>query len=94
MSDTPDWLKKTETDETAAPAFSLAAPAEALAANPEELRPPPIATNNPLEASAIADMLIKFKRFWQTNPGTSTEIDFAIECAELIIEITNDADKS
>lgn len=43
MSDTPDWLKNTETpasELTPQPSFTLAAPPAAVAANPAELPPP------------------------------------------------------
>jgi hypothetical protein len=104
MSDTPNegvpnWLSQTAPAEgeltPLAPAFTLAAPPEAVAADPTTLT---AKTENMgkavMELVAVADALIKLKRFWQSAAGTSNERDAAVECAEFIIGIAEYVDKS
>lgn len=104
----PDWLAKSapETAPTpAAPAFSLAAPPEAVAAaiatEPEPLTDEAVRQNglplpevSPIETAAVADVLIKFKRFWNAADNTSNELDAALECAKYFVWMMQDADKS
>lgn len=94
----PDWLAKSapETAPTpATPIFSLAAPPEAVAADPATItaQAEP-ATATPLEMAAVADVLIKFKRFWNAADNTSNELDAALECAKYFVWMMQDADKS
>lgn len=89
----------------AMPAFSLAAPPEAVAAaiatEPGPLTDEAVRQNglplpevSPIETAAVADVLIKFKRFWNAADNTSNELDAALECARYFVGMVKYADQS
>lgn len=54
---------------------------------------PKLPEPSPMETAAVADVLIKFKRFWQTNPRTSDEQETALECAEYLVGLVKYANQ-